>query len=69
MVSYIDHQNKAVSSSDAHQFAVGYTYDLSKRTALYTSYGRLTNDSKSAVKVTTAGNTDSLFDVGVRHNF
>ena len=69
MVSYINHQNKAVSSSDAHQFAVGYTYDLSKRTTLYTSYGRLTNDSKSAVKVTTAGNTDSLFDFGVRHNF
>ncbi len=69
MVSYINHQNKVVTNSDAHQFAVGYTYDLSKRTALYTSYGRLTNDTGSAIKVPTAGNTDALFNVGVRHFF
>jgi predicted porin len=69
MVSYINHQNKAASDSDARQFAVGYTYNLSKRTALYTSYSRLTNDSKSAVKVLVAGNTDSLLNAGVRHSF
>jgi predicted porin len=80
IVSYISHQNKAVSSSDSHLFGLGYTYDLSKRTALYTSYGRLTNDSGAKlpiVSVTSAGalaapalgGTGTLFNVGVRHNF
>jgi predicted porin len=68
IVSYINHQNKAVTNADAHQFAVGYTYDLSKRTALYTSYGRLTNDTNSAIKAA-AGKTDTLFNAGVRHSF
>jgi len=44
---------KADSSSanfDATMFGVGYVYNLSKRTALYTSYGKINNDGN-----TTAG--------------
>ena len=69
MVSYIKRTDNATADKDARQAAIGYTYDMSKRTALYTSYSRLSNDTNSAVKVTTAGNTDSLFNVGVRHSF
>ena len=68
-LSYIQRQDEAVDDKDAQQFAIGYTYDLSKRTALYTSYSRLTNDAKSSVKVVKAGDTNSLFNMGVRHFF
>jgi predicted porin len=69
MLSYIQRQDQVVDDKDAEQFAIGYTYDLSKRTALYTSYSRLTNDAKSSVKVVKAGDTNSLFNLGVRHFF
>jgi predicted porin len=69
IVSYIKRTDNATANKDASQAAIGYTYDLSKRTALYTSYSRLSNDANSNVKVPVAGNTDSLFNMGVRHSF
>ncbi|MFZ6644698.1 porin [Undibacterium sp. TJN25] len=67
--SYIRKTDKALANADATQIAVGYIYDLSKRTALYTSYGQLRNDGAAKYKVATAGATDKVFDVGVRHFF
>ena len=69
IVSYIKKTDNAVANKDANQVAVGYTYDLSKRTALYTSYSRLSNDANAVYKVAAAGNTDKLFNAGVRHSF
>lgn len=69
IASYIRLSDKAVSNADANQIAIGYTHNLSKRTALYTSYGRLANDDGASYKVPTAGNTDKLFNVGIRHKF
>jgi predicted porin len=60
---------------DADQYAIGYTYDLSKRTNLYTSYGYTKNDPGSAVGIAVAspppapGGDPSVFNVGVRHRF
>lgn len=54
---------------DAHQVAIGYIHNLSKRTALYTSYAQLTNESAASYKVTAAGNDDKLFNIGIRHSF
>ncbi|MFY8117762.1 MAG: porin [Roseateles sp.] len=65
-------------SSLATQLAVGYVYDLSKRTALYGSVARVTNDNgtTSAVKVAgpaawviRAGQDNGGVEVGVRHTF
>lgn len=67
-------------SSLATQLAVGYVYDLSKRTALYGSVSRVTNDNGtgSVVKVlgTSAwqnmiqgGGDNGGVEVGVRHTF
>lgn len=36
--------NSSDVNFDATMFGVGYVYDLSKRTSLYTSYGRINND-------------------------
>ena len=45
MVSYIDHRDRTGLKQDASQFALGYTYALSKRTDLYTSYGYIRNQN------------------------
>lgn len=77
MLSYLRKDDKAFNDRDAHQIAIGYTHALSKRTSLYTSYSVLRNDDNINYKTNTAtapaqngfGNTDKLFNVGVRHFF
>jgi predicted porin len=69
MASFAKKNNRAANNSDARQWAIGYAHALSKRTNLYTSYGRLSNDSASALRVPVAGNTASEFNVGIRHLF
>ncbi|MGE5622461.1 MAG: porin [Bacillota bacterium] len=79
LASFIKKTDKSAAGNlGAKQYAVGYTYPLSKRTNLYTSYGRITNDSgvqyaigdatNSAARPT-AGGSSSQFAVGVRHTF
>jgi predicted porin len=68
-LSYVSKKDDLTSSADAHQVAIGYLYTLSKRTTLHTSYSQLSNDSKAKYQVTTAGNTDKLFMVGISHQF
>ncbi|MBV8604746.1 MAG: porin [Pelomonas sp.] len=62
---------------NANLFAVGYEYDLSKRTALYTTVSEVTNQGKGKVAVTTApgslvmapGGKSGGAEVGIRHSF
>lgn len=61
-------------TGDAKQFAIGYVHDLSKRTALYGTYSRISNEGKAAFAVAgsptvAAGKDSSGFEVGVRHSF
>lgn len=53
------------------QYALGYTHSLSKRTNLYTSVSRLTNDAKVNAGGLAAfnGAKDSMVNVGIRHAF
>ncbi len=62
------------TGADANQFAVGYVHDLSKRTALYGTYSRVSNDGAARFAVAgspavAAGKDSSGFEVGVRHSF
>jgi predicted porin len=66
------------SSNDANQFALGYVYNLSKRTAAYGAYSRLTNkgNGQLALGVNGLGAPSPLpggnsqgYEVGVRHSF
>lgn len=73
----------ALSKSTAKQYAIGYSYNLSKRTMLYTSYAHISNDSASATRLGTAlavntatngnagvtGQGSSGFAVGILHSF
>jgi predicted porin len=80
--SYV--QSKGTQGSNARDFdakliGLGYQYDLSKRTALYGTYGNLDNDGNAATGSTftigsgpaqTAGGAKSSgFALGVRHSF
>ena len=55
------------------KLAVGYVHNLSKRTALYTTFARVKNNNGAAIALngaTTAANTSSTgFDFGIRHSF
>ncbi len=81
--SYIVHQNRDLDDNDAKQIAVGYTYDLSKRTNLYAGYARTVNDDDvrvgggvsgtngftAAEQLAANGESVSVFNLGIRHKF
>ena len=72
MASYIRHRDKTAAGQDASQWALGYVYRLSKRTDIYTSYGRINNRNGASFTVgnaTELGSGDKAFNVGVRHIF
>ena len=71
--------NSGVSTS-LSKFAVGYVYNLSKRTALYATAAHLKNDDATAVGIggntggnaalpPTAGGKSTAFEAGLRHFF
>ncbi|MEL5849931.1 MAG: porin, partial [Candidatus Igneacidithiobacillus chanchocoensis] len=43
LASYTQSKNKDLANSTSKQYAIGYTYALSKRTNLYTSYAHISN--------------------------
>ena len=73
------------SNADANKFAIGYGYNLSKRTQVYTTVARVSNKGGAAYGVGTsgtagqgvaglagvglAGRNVTGFDIGVRHSF
>lgn len=72
MASYIRKNDKNVANLDASQWAVGYSYALSKRTAAYASYAQISNKNGALYTVgnaTEAGTSDKAFNLGVRHSF
>lgn len=65
----------AFNDADAKQVAVGYVYNLSKRTALYGTYAQIKNEGTRALSIsgsqggTPAGGKSTGFEVGARHAF
>lgn len=64
----------ARSENDATLYGIGYVYELSKRTALYATYGHVSNKGQgnyfvSGGLVPTAGGSSSGVEAGVRHSF
>ena len=68
MASYIRKDDKSVANADAKQAALAYTYALSKRTNLYASYAKITNDNTATYK-TNGGFGDREANIGIRHKF
>ncbi len=68
----------ALSANDANLLGLGYVHDLSKRTALYTTYSRIANKGAATFTVpggpslggtTFSGLRSSGYELGVRHFF
>jgi len=57
----------------ADKLAVGYVYNFSKRTLVYTTYAYVRNDSNSSValngSLTAPGRHSQGFDLGIKHSF
>jgi predicted porin len=60
----------------AKKLALGYVHNLSKRTAIYTTFAKVSNNSTSAASVFTGaatagtlGSSSTGYDLGIRHSF
>lgn len=72
MASWNRNQVRDISSGDSDQYAIGYTYAMSKRTNLYTSYSYLKNEDGVALATyndNVRGAEVKLLNAGVRHTF
>lgn len=68
-----DSSGAGTDANDGTKIALELIYNLSKRTALYTQYGRLTNSGAAAFSLTgsggVAGQTMTGYGLGIRHAF
>jgi predicted porin len=71
--SYSRYETDAAGNPESKKLALGYVHNLSKRTALYTTYARVKNSGGAAYAlggaVTAPNNSSSGFDLGIRHAF
>ncbi|TWI65076.1 putative porin [Pseudoduganella lurida] len=70
--SWMNKNDKTAKNQDAHQWAVGYTHALSKRTSTYIAYAKIKNKNGAGYTVgnnNEAGSGDGAFNLGVRHTF
>lgn len=71
LFSYIHNDNKN-TGGNAAQYALGYTYALSKRTSFYASIGEIINKNGGMIasgNASNAGYGDKAIDMGLRHSF
>lgn len=72
VVSWSSVDDKTAPNHDADQYAIGYLHSVSKRTTLYTSYGKIKNKNGASFTVgnnAEAGSGDAAYNVGIRHSF
>lgn len=68
LASYINKDDR-VANNDANQFALGYTYALSKQTNLYAAWARISNKNRASYTVgnnSEPGTGDKAINLGVR---
>jgi len=66
--------NTNVDANDARHVGVGYVYNLSKRTAVYATAARISNEGKANFAISggpnlVAGTTSTGYEAGMRHSF
>jgi predicted porin len=71
--SYSRFTDNSAATDNGTQVAVGYVYDMSRRTALYGTVSRISNDTARAFSTgglaAIAGKNHTGIEAGVRHNF
>ena len=72
-LAYSRSKNNAAVSARTNKYAIGYVHNLSKRTALYTTFARTSNSggANAALNgaVTAANDKSTGYDFGIRHSF
>jgi predicted porin len=72
-VAYSQYKVDLAGDPKTRKIAVGYVHNLSKRTAVYTTYARVKNSGGAAQALngssTAANASSSGFDFGLRHSF
>jgi GBP family porin len=72
MASFIRKNDKEFANRDADQWAIGYSYALSKRTSTYVAYAKIKNKNGAGYTVgnnTDVGSGDKAFNLGLKHSF
>ena len=69
MGSFTSTDVKTSINANTTRVALGYIYELSKRTNLYTSVAHVENEKSVKVLADLNGATAKLFNVGIRHKF
>jgi len=71
--SFSSYETDEVGTPTARKLALGYVYNMSKRTAAYLTYAHLDNNGPSAVSLngstTTIGKNSDGVDIGLKHSF
>jgi predicted porin len=71
--SYSRYRSDAATHPTAKKLALGYVHNLSKRTAVYATIARVSNEGASASalagSVTAAGGSSSGYEFGLKHSF
>lgn len=71
--AYSRYETDAVGQPETKKLALGYVHNLSKRTAVYTTWARVKNSGGAAQalngSVTGANTNSSGLDLGIRHSF
>ena len=72
--AYMVRNDKGLSNNDPKQIGLGYSYNLSRRTAVYANYVNIKNNVGTYNFLTsghtpTAGGTGSAIQAGVSHSF
>ena len=73
-LAYTRLTDKTTSNKDARLLAIGYEHPMSKRTTVYATYAKMTNDSAASKSMlgavaVAAGYDPSAFQAGIRHSF
>ncbi|MBK6005881.1 porin [Ramlibacter ginsenosidimutans] len=72
-ISYSSYKTDDVGDPRTQKLAVGYVYNLSKRTAAYGTYAHVQNHGSAAVglngSLTGPGKNSDGFDLGLKHSF
>lgn len=72
MASWMRKDDRNLANRDASQVALGYRYQLSKRTELHASWARIDNRNGASYTVGSAiehGTGDRASSIGIRHSF
>ena len=72
LASYVAKRDKLPAKNNANLVAIGYIHELSKRTSLYASMGRISNKNGAGYSVNTSidvGPGTRSTDFGIRHWF